>query len=130
MDDGFVEALKSGRATVVPVVERFEDSGVVLTDGRTLYPEAVICATGYRPGLEAMVGHLDVPDGCGIPRRRGPGAHNEACPGLWFIGMWPRLEGTFHAARMESRGIARKIHQALRCARPDAGRTLCPIWRP
>lgn len=113
VDDGFVEALQSGRVAVVPAVKRFRGSGVVLADGCTLRPEIVICATGYRPGLESMVGHLDVLDGDGVPRRRNPGVGNGACPGLWFIGMWPRLEGTFYAARIESRGIAREIHRSL-----------------
>lgn len=117
VDDGFAEALKSGRVAVVPAVERFRGSGVVLADGCTLRPEVVICATGYRPGLESMVGHLDVLDGDGVPRRRNPGSGDDACPGLWFIGMWPRLEGTFHAARIESRRIAREIYRSLVASR-------------
>ncbi|MCE8015276.1 NAD(P)/FAD-dependent oxidoreductase [Halomonas sp. MCCC 1A17488] len=106
IDDGFVRALEGGSATVVPGVVAFEPRAVVLEDGRRLRPDIVICATGYRPGLEGLVGHLKVLDDRGIPRCQGaeslPGL-----PGLWFLGMQPRLFGQFQAACRDSRKLAR-----------------------
>ena len=66
-DDGFVQALKAGRVMVVPEVTRFSGEEVVLNDGSIIRPDVVICATGYRPGLEKMVGHLGVLDKSGSP---------------------------------------------------------------
>jgi hypothetical protein len=50
---GFVKALKAGRFTVVPEIKSFSERAVHLIDGRTIEPDAVIYATGYRPGLES-----------------------------------------------------------------------------
>lgn len=113
IDDGFVEALRAHRIKLVPAVERFERACVVAIDGQRLRPDVVICATGYRPGLEALVGHLNVLDRNGIPRPRSEDGH-AAHPGLWFIGMWPQLQGNFYAVNLDSRRIAEGIHGALR----------------
>ena len=107
-DDGFVAALKRGEVTVVPEVVRFDRGTVHLADGRTLRPDAVICATGYRPGLEPMAGHLGVLNDAGQPGWSGAEVHPNY-EGLWFMGMKPRLPGVFHAARAEARQVARKI---------------------
>ena len=67
VDAGFVDALKAGRIELVTTIERFEGPEVVLTDGQRLRPDVVLCATGYRRGLEPLVGHLDVLDERGLP---------------------------------------------------------------
>ena len=46
----------------------------------------MIAATGYRSGLEPVVGHLGVLDGHGVPRA----LRGEAAPGLRFVGYDPR----------------------------------------
>ncbi|MFP3921576.1 MAG: flavin-containing monooxygenase [Dichotomicrobium sp.] len=112
IDDGFVAALKKGWVSVVPAVTRFDRADVVLVDGRKLRPDVVIAATGYTPGLEDMVGHLDALDDSGIPRMNGAEAEREL-PGLWFLGMRPRLFGNFHAAFRESASLSRRIAQDL-----------------
>ena len=43
---------------MVPEVTASDDERVVLKDGRALDPDAVICATGYRRGTDAFMGHL------------------------------------------------------------------------
>jgi cation diffusion facilitator CzcD-associated flavoprotein CzcO len=108
IDDGFVAALKAGRLKVVPPVERFTATGVDLRDGRHLEADVVIAATGYRTGLEPMVGHLDVLDDNGVPVVNG-GRTADHCPGLWFIGMRPTLSGYFRAACRDSQQIATAI---------------------
>ena len=112
VDDGFIAALKSGQIAVVPAVASFEHENVVLSDKRRLQPDVVIAATGYSPGLENLVGHLDVLDARGIPRFQGAEA-DAAHPGLWFLGMRPQLFGNFHAARRDSGPLARKIARAI-----------------
>jgi hypothetical protein len=73
IDDGFIAALKQGRTQVVAQVERLDGTEVVLAGGTRLRPDAVICATGYRRGLESLVGHLGVLRPNGVPfAYRGP----------------------------------------------------------
>ena len=86
IDKAVVEAIKARRFEVVAAVEALDASGALLADGSRLEPDAVIAATGYRRGLEPMVGHLGVLDARGLPLVR-PG---EAAPGLHFVGYLPR----------------------------------------
>ena len=44
----------------VPAVERFHPDGVELADGTLAAPDVVIAATGQRPDLDGLVGHLDI----------------------------------------------------------------------
>jgi cation diffusion facilitator CzcD-associated flavoprotein CzcO len=112
IDNGFIAALKAGRVTVVPEIECFDTAGVRLTDGRYIEPDVVIAATGYRTGLESLLGHIDVLDAAGVPRIHGNG-QMDAYPGLWFTGMQPRLTGFFQLARGNARKIARAIERKL-----------------
>lgn len=104
-DDGLVAALKAGRVSVLPRIERFDGGMVHLAGGKTVRPDVVICATGYSPGLENLAGHLGVLDERGRPLFNGPEAHPDF-QGLWFMGMAPRLCGVFYAARGEARRLA------------------------
>lgn len=124
IDDGFVAALKAGWLNVVPSVERFDAMGVNLVGGRHLEADVVIAATGYRTGLEPMVGHLDVLDDSGVPIVNG-GRTADHCPGLWFIGMRPTLSGYFRAACRDSQQIA----TAIAAQRTQRNRTSeCHLW--
>ena len=114
-DAGFVAALKQRRIHVVPPVVGFRGRYVELAGGQPLEPDVVICATGYRPGLERMVGHLDVLDGRGIPRILDAAGRSPRA-GLRFAGMTPRLIGQFPAARREARAIARALGRGPRKA--------------
>lgn len=116
IDDGFVAALKAGQISVVPEVAGFEADRVLLADGTVLRPDSVICATGYRTGLEPIVGHLEVLDGRGAPRFHG-GTGDARHPGLWFTGMRRQLSGFFRAAGRSAREIARAIEAELASTR-------------
>jgi cation diffusion facilitator CzcD-associated flavoprotein CzcO len=67
VDDGFVRALKSGRVVMKPAIDRFDGRQVWFTDGTSCAPDAIICATGYRPGLEQIAGHLVTLDAHALP---------------------------------------------------------------
>ncbi len=112
IDNGFVAALKRGRIKVVPELCRFDSTGAVFADGRRIEPEIVIAATGYRTGLEPMLGHLGVLDANGVPLANG-GTAIPHSPGLWFIGMRPTLSGYFRAASRNSAELARVIGEDL-----------------
>jgi hypothetical protein len=87
VDKEVIEAIKDRRIEIVAGVESLDESGVGLSDGTRVEPDAVIAATGYRSGLEPVMGHLGVLDERGVPRVRG-GA--EAAPGLRFVGYIPQ----------------------------------------
>jgi hypothetical protein len=110
VDEGVIEAIKSGRVAVVGAVTRLDRSGVELADGRRLEPEVVICATGYRRGLEPLVGHLRVLDERGVPKSRGV---QPAAEGLRFIGYVPRPGAIGYIGR-EAKGAAKAIARELR----------------
>jgi putative flavoprotein involved in K+ transport len=108
MDSGFVAALKKGRIELVSAVERFEGAEVVLADGARVRPDVVIAATGYRHGLEPLVGHLGVLLASGKPAVLGARTHPNA-PRLYFNGFWLPASGQLPAMRRTSGQIARAI---------------------
>jgi cation diffusion facilitator CzcD-associated flavoprotein CzcO len=105
VDIEVIDAIKDGSIEVVPTIDAFESDAVRLVDGRTLEPDAVICATGYRRGLEPMVGHLGVLDVTGKPRAQGD---RPAADGLWFIGYMSR-PSLIGAVSKQSRRLAKQI---------------------
>jgi putative flavoprotein involved in K+ transport len=122
IDDGFIAALKRGRAEVVAEVARLDGPEVVLADGRRLRPDAVICATGYRRGLEPLAGHLGVlrPDGVPFAYRGAP--EHPAAPRLYFAGMWGQFSGEIRLGPIHARRIARAAarHRAHLGNEPEA----------
>src|SRR5215212_11144005 len=60
LDVGLVPLLKQGKVEVVAAVERFDGADVVLADGSRIQPHAVIAGTGFKRGLEPLVGKLDL----------------------------------------------------------------------
>jgi putative flavoprotein involved in K+ transport len=108
VDDGFVEAVKRGRIEIVAAVEAFAGAEVVLADGSRIKPEAVIAATGYRRGLERLVGHLGVLGDDGRPEYLGARTHPRA-PGLHFVGYATPLSGQLRGTRLDAKGMARTV---------------------
>jgi putative flavoprotein involved in K+ transport len=75
----------------------------LLADGSAISPQAVITATGYRRGLEKMVGHLGVLDESGIPKVHGG---PPAAPGLFFLGYTVSLRGMLRDIAADARRVA------------------------
>lgn len=65
----------------------------------------IIAATGYRTGLEDLVGDLGVLDGHGMPL---DGAGGEVAPGLRFVGYVHRPGLTGYVGKI-ARRVAREI---------------------
>jgi cation diffusion facilitator CzcD-associated flavoprotein CzcO len=112
VDEEVIDAIKARRIEVVTGVEALDESGVRLADGGQVEPDAVIYATGYRRGLEPLVGHLDVLGPGGTPRAVG---EDPAAPGLRFIGFVPRPGQLGHTAKQAKRA-AKAIARELRAA--------------
>lgn len=117
-DVGLIDAVRGGRVEVVAAVDGFEDGKILLADGTRLAPDAVIAATGYRRGLEGLVGHLDVLDDRGRPLTRGPGTPPDA-PGLYFTGFTNPISGMLRELAIDAERIAKAVtkHEALRVSR-------------
>lgn len=108
LDVGLVEQLRRGAIHVAGAVERFDEGDVVHAGGTRSRPDVVIAATGYRRGLEPLVGDLDVLDANGIPRMHGA-ATDAHYPGLYFIGFTTPVSGALREIRYQARAIARAI---------------------
>ena len=108
LDVGIVDAIRSGRVRIVAAVAGFDDGQVVLADGSRLRPQAIVAATGYRPGLQPLVGHLGVLDADGIPLIRG--SHPDpAAPNLYFVAISVALGGLIRRAAREARAVASEL---------------------
>ena len=106
LDVGIVDAVRRGRVEVVAAVERFNGGDVVLADGSHIRADAVIAATGFRAGLDGLVGHLGVLGPRGLPERRDG---EPALPGLWFVGFTPTLGGQLREGSIAARRVAAAI---------------------
>jgi len=106
LDVGIVDAVRRGRVEVVAAVESFEGSDVVLADGSRLSPDVVIAATGFRAGLEQLVGHLGVLGPRGLPLKTDG---EPALPGLWFVGFVPTLGGQLREGSIAARKVAAAV---------------------
>lgn len=111
IDVGLIEQLKAGRVQPVAAVEAFDGDEVVLADGTRLAADVVIAATGYRPGLARLVGHLGVVDDRGRPLVHDRDTHPDA-PGLYFVGLTNPLIGLLNAIRIDAKKTARAIADA------------------
>lgn len=108
VDDGFLAAVRQGHARIVPEIVKVENIRALARDGQEVQPEVIICATGFTPGLERLIGHLGVLDRFGYPTTIGAQS-NPAHPGLWFLGLRGYIWGNMHEQRGQSRSLARAI---------------------
>lgn len=108
-----VDRICDGRVEVVPAVTAFDRDQVTLANGEKITPETVIAATGFRKGLEDMVGHLGVlsPNGCPLVN----GAES-ALTGLWFAGYAEPFTGPLRSFRLQADPIATAVTHHLATA--------------
>ncbi len=109
VDREVIVAIRDRAFEIVGAVESLAPDAVHLADGGTIRPDVLVCATGYRRGLEKLVGHLGVLDERGRPTTTGK---VPAAPGLRFIGFVPRAAQIGYATKQASqaaRAIARDL---------------------
>ncbi len=104
-----VRDVMAGRVRPVAAVQGFTETSVLLADGTSVQPDAVIAATGYEPGLHGLFEDPSLFDDTGVPRVHG-GA--PARPGLFFMGYNVTLGGMLRQVAIESRMVARAIGNA------------------
>jgi cation diffusion facilitator CzcD-associated flavoprotein CzcO len=109
LDVGIVDAVRHGRVEVVAAVESFAGAEVVLADGSRIDPDVVIAATGFRAGLDDLVGALGVLGPRGLPVATDG---EPALPGLWFVGFKPTLGGQLREGSIAARHVAAAVAAA------------------
>jgi putative flavoprotein involved in K+ transport len=109
LDVGLVDMLKQGKVEIVAAVESFDCDDVLLADGARIQPDAVIAGTGFKRGLEPLVGDLDLIEPVkGRPIVHGAETHPNA-PGLHFIGYTNPISGMFREIGIDAKRIAKAI---------------------
>ncbi|MEV0118724.1 NAD(P)/FAD-dependent oxidoreductase [Streptomyces sp. NPDC050844] len=115
-DVGLIDAVRKGRVEPVAAVESFEDGKIALADGTRIGPEVVIAATGYRRGLEPLVGDLGVLDERGAPVVQGSRTPRTA-PGLYFTGFTNPISGMLRELALDAEKIAKAVTRTHGTAR-------------
>ena len=108
LDHGFVSAVRSGAIRIRRGVSRLDGDDVVHDDGSRSSPDAVIAGTGYRPGLDAILGPLDLIDERSLPTVGSRGGATRA-PGLHTIGISVLLSGLLREIGKDAQRLARSI---------------------
>jgi len=111
LDVGLVRLLKERRVRVVPALEGFDGAGVRLAGGKMIRPDAVIAATGFRRGLEELVGEHGLVAARGRPVAHGDRADPNA-PNVYFIGFTNPLSGNLREIGIDARRMARAVARA------------------
>ena len=124
LDRGFLDAIRQRTIHVISAVTAVRETTVLLADGQSVEPDAIIAATGYAPGLDPLVGHLGLLGPTGMPAANAPKAPANQ-PALFFAGYAPVLTGAIREAGRISRQTARQIQRYLISA-PKAPRGSIP----
>jgi putative flavoprotein involved in K+ transport len=117
-DTGIVRLVREGLVTPVAAVVGFTPDGVRLADGTLVEPDVVVFATGYRRGLDDLIGGLGLLDIHGDPAHR---SGTEAAPGLYFVGFTVSATGALRQIAGDARRVARheRRHTASSAAPSD-----------
>jgi len=97
----FLDRLRGGEVKVLPALAALHPGEAELADGRRHPCDAVVLATGFRPGLDELLGS-DLLAAEEWPPDGRPGEHR----GLWFCGYLPELVRIRRAARRIARHVA------------------------
>jgi putative flavoprotein involved in K+ transport len=104
IDVGFVDAVRKGIIEVVPAVTALDGRAVVLADGSRVFPDAIVAATGYHPGLEPLVGDVTAIGEHGVPRPQ---------PRLHFLGIGIPLSGLLYQVGKDAGQTAASVAREL-----------------
>jgi putative flavoprotein involved in K+ transport len=117
IDAGLISCVKEGQVEIVGALLGFDGPEVILGGHERVRPEVVIVATGYRRGLEPLVGSLGVLGENGKPLVSRDSCHPNA-PDMYFTGYTNPISGMFREIGIDARRIARAV--ARRERRPQS----------
>jgi len=110
IDQGTLDQIKAGRIAVAPGIRRVNARTVTFADGSERPFDAIVLATGYRPGLTSI---LDKTLSAAVLNERGyPKSLRFASPelrGLYFLGFATPLTGILYNIGIDSATIARNL---------------------
>ncbi|OIN57517.1 monooxygenase [Arsenicibacter rosenii] len=119
IDIGTVDAIKAGHIGVKPGVQQINRESVTFTDGSELPFDAIILATGYRPGLQTLLGDdlsAQVLNEKGYARQLW--FDTPALAGLCFLGFATPLTGILRGVRLDSEKIIKHLMTSAKAPRP------------
>ena len=108
--DALVDAVRARRVEVVAAVDAVESNRVILADGTSVRPDAIIAATGFSTDLDGLVGHLGVLDGDGNPHG---GFASHLGDGMFAVGYGIPPNGPLRAIRRHATPLARQVASYL-----------------
>jgi len=108
LDHGFVSAVRSGAIRIRPGVFRLDGDEVVHDDDSRSSPDVVIAGTGYRPGLDTVLGPLNLIDDHGLPTVGSRGGATRA-PGLHAVGISITISGQLREIAKDAQQLVRSI---------------------
>jgi indole-3-pyruvate monooxygenase len=109
IDVGTVSRVRSGEIGLRPGIERFAREDVQFVDGTARRYDAIILATGYRPGIAPLLAQLGVAlERSGCPR----GISDRTTPGLYFVGFRTPPTGHLRQIAIDAKQVAGAIAAA------------------
>ena len=105
IDVGTIDAIRRREIVVKPAVERLTETGAIFVDGTSEHFDAVVLATGYRPGLADIVDIPGVLDASGRPKNWRRSGH----PGLYFVGYDNVPTGLLRQIGLEAEAVAAAV---------------------
>jgi indole-3-pyruvate monooxygenase len=106
IDVGTIALLRQGRIGVRPDISALEPGAVRFSDGAVEPFDAIVAATGYRPGAAALLpDHPEAVDGNGHP----PAVSHPRLGGLFFVGFRTPPTGLLRQIAIDARAVARMI---------------------
>lgn len=115
IDIGTVDAIKAGHIGVKPGIQQINRETVTFTDGSELPFDAIILATGYRPGLQTLLGNdlsAQVLNEKGYARQLW--SDQPAAKGLYFLGFATPLTGILRGVRLDSEKIISHLLRSVK----------------
>ncbi|WP_146344144.1 flavin-containing monooxygenase [Phaeobacter marinintestinus] len=107
IDIGTLGAIRDGKITVRPGVDRIDGDTVHFVDGETGAFDAILLATGYRVDLRAML--PDTPQVLSAAGKPLVSGGESGAPGLFFCSYKASAEGQLRQSGMEAEEIARLV---------------------
>jgi len=102
IDVGTVDAITKGAIKIAPDIARFTEHGAEFADGRQEAFDAVVLATGYRPGYEKFVPAELQPERSGVNAR-------SSQLGLYLVGFYNPVTGLLREIGREAIAVAGDI---------------------
>lgn len=113
IDSGqFSGAVRSGAVEIVAGLVGLTKNGVRLEDDSTRDFDAIVAATGYRPALDGLIGHLSALDDRGWPTWA-PDLSSASHPGLFTLGFGDPSRGNLRGLRLDARRVAAEVGALL-----------------